>query len=1635
MSSDDVQPVLSQYKSSSSSLADVFKTFASGRPKSQSSPVLLAPGTPATLSPAEMEGRRGSRVTFGFESLHRGSVANNSSETPAPPSFDSVIHTISDDQPLQGAIEEADKASRSLYGFSGEQVLAIWHAGSYLVDHPSSIEARKAGAALLECAANRQDLSLSARQTLFNSISQPSVPDVIPSRVKALITLSDYGRKLDFTEEHEPVLRVIASWIVPLYEVTAILRSKIKRAKGQKTSNGFTFSETVLGELLQLIVDIVTLQRHPPGPDAVELVLDQLFTVCKKTSVAVDIKNALSVFDAIITTSGVPDASFIPLLEVLCSIHASVKSLAGPTARAVRSLAKSGKQSDMVDALHGFLLDTSERPDRNLNVTRGAVDIFRDLLVAYGQPGMPTISFGDLVTSLKHASLRQDGRIDTDILEVCLNMLQGEYVAVTLHNNWSEFVDVMLSCSKLTIDAPPLSPTSTNNSGSTPSTSHKNSTIDDVRSNITANLTRIATSLENLWTRLDRNQKLYAFQLLAEIHTSLSASQSALILRLLESEQLCHPASEDWITYALKVTNDFILARDKSPETRLFALSIFKNAYSSDNAPEFFIKEGLVRSLIDNLVFEDSYPFLVELVSFLVDVAADCDEETLDLVVDTLSSSIGFDGPKEENLPPPSPASSNSPIPTRNLAPDTGLPSLSYVTTSGLVQIFVTALERSSSITNKVYGYLVDIALSPQRPPDGRLAALKILFRLRCDSSGVVYLVSRIETGSLGSTLFRPTEAHSKPGGSEESSTERTRHEDASATPSSRMSQRDSSSTQMTRASRVSRSIAPIWMYDEPNIFPENEPFKTSKKVYAFRGDSCGGDSADQPGSIFLKVNIWVELIITLLQREKDWDVYSYVLVHISPQLVNRDFFHCAIPQVQLLRSVLCDQIKNANFSEPPGWTGAKKKDVILYILEALTMLISLHRYFAKGEQDEIVRAFMLGIGSWEGTSRGCIHALSVCCHEIPLSVTKCLNAVLVKISKIITRSHIAVHILEFLALLARLPEVYVNLRDEEIRTIFGICIRYIETSREQRHKLGDSQNNRSASLPVRLSGGAKDFATAVTEPLGSQSTDDLSRYVYHLTYHVMVFWFLALKLQDRANHVGWITKRLVFSDEHGKEIIEEQSQVFIDMMQRVAFSDLGDTVAFETFPPSPSDGVVARRSWIVGMSIITVETACATGLNQITKRQASGTTYSIYQQRTAPILPHHAPYSHEAHFRSDDPSLRTAVLPPHALLQMTSSAFPVPVAMQPLPLPDDDITRRALSTFDKNDIVDGHKIGVIYIGDGQTSESDILANTSGSQDYEYFLSGLGTKVSLENPKFNPQGLHFKRDGEFTYAWRDRVSEIIYHIPTIMPTNLEADPHCVNKKQHIGNDFVNIIFNRSNTEFNFNTISTQFNFVNIVISPTSRLAFDEQTEEEESVEAAAAADVVGSSTELKDPTLTLEKFNRTYYLVRVLSKPGIPEMSAAAVPKVISGKNLASFVRLIALNASVFSLVSCRGEEHVSSWQNRLREIRRLRDRAFAASVSIDSIADSLAASSAVSTPTGGGSTGTTASSASTPTSAPSASNSDLPFNTARRNTKPSLPGAEESSGHQGSRNFGNERSLSIDNNVFQNLDFSRWSR
>ena len=787
---------------------------------------------------------------------------------------------------------------------------------------------------------------------------------------------------------------------------------------------------------------------------------------------------------------------------------------------------------------------------------------------------------------------------------------------------------------------------------------------------------------------------------------------------------------------------------------------------------------------------------------------------------------------------------------------------------------------------------------------------MKLLVRLRCSQNHAIKVIPVPDSQGLAATLCR-TDASSQPHTNRVSFNEETqvaRTGRSSAIGSSRSDRSRSATRSASGKERLARPTPPLWIYDGSNGLPEDPPVEFSPVVHALTDGLMAGPMLD--------MSLWMDLVNDILLKGDDWEVYSYVLVHLPSQLSNPALFRAEASHVRILHALIISHLQTGKVHNPPTSTGIKQGDVALCLLHALTILVSYRERFTKKQLDDTVRTFLVSMEKWDGVRKCCIHALALCSHELPFHLDKYLDGIVQKMSQIITQSHLAMDILEFLGGLVRLPDAYRSTNLMLYRTIFGICKEYLKNSRAERQKPKSSYAPRASYVATRST------FTVAEAPFSFESSGtadvpkDLPEYVFALAYHVITFWFLAIDINERSSHVGWISKNLGYQNDLGREVMEEQSQVTLDMMHRTGYSDLGETMPDPRFKEQGSKTI--KKTWLLGMSIVTVETFKDNGLTQITKRQASGTTYAVFQQQTAPLPTHHV--QPRSNISSYNLAEGTNILPNHVLLQLSSTITPMPIPMQPIILPYDDSTRRAISTFDLNDTVDGHKAGVIYIANAQTSEAEILANTNGTVLYEDFLSGLGTRVSLQNAKFNTQGLDRESDldGSHTYAWRDRVTEIVFHVTTMMPTDVEHDPQCVNKKRHIGNDFVNIIYNDSGLPFDTDTFKSQFNYVNIIITPDSMA-------------------VTRRPLSTSDTALGQERRleSQACFKVQTVCSPSFPQISPAATPKLVSASTLPGFVRQLALNASVFSLVWSRraGGEHISSWRNRLRAIVKLRER------------------------------------------------------------------------------------------------------
>ena len=234
------------------------------------------------------------------------------------------------------------------------------------------------------------------------------------------------------------------------------------------------------------------------------------------------------------------------------------------------------------------------------------------------------------------------------------------------------------------------------------------------------------------------------------------------------------------------------------------------------------------------------------------------------------------------------------------------------------------------------------------------------------------------------------------------------------------------------------------------------------------------------------------------------------------------------------------------------------------------------------------------------------------------------------------------------------------------------------------------------------------------------------------------------------------------------------------------------------------------------------------------------------------------------------------------------------------------------LRTLKRTPVIDMHKIAILYVGPGQKDEREILGNRHGSPAYAQFLEGLGRLIRVRDQRDIYTGdIIPETDGEFAYAWWDDILQVVYHTATLMP-NLPVDPSFMYKKRHIGNDKVRIVWNDSGMPYVFDTISSAFNFVNLVIEPNS----------------------IGTLAAYSDNPHEHQAFK-----VTMQRMPGMPDFGPIGDFRLVSGNCLGPLMRQVSLLADFFSEVyeatdkDTSSHEYITNWRRRLQYINTLRRR------------------------------------------------------------------------------------------------------
>ncbi|XP_034066869.1 rap1 GTPase-activating protein 1 isoform X14 [Gymnodraco acuticeps] len=135
----------------------------------------------------------------------------------------------------------------------------------------------------------------------------------------------------------------------------------------------------------------------------------------------------------------------------------------------------------------------------------------------------------------------------------------------------------------------------------------------------------------------------------------------------------------------------------------------------------------------------------------------------------------------------------------------------------------------------------------------------------------------------------------------------------------------------------------------------------------------------------------------------------------------------------------------------------------------------------------------------------------------------------------------------------------------------------------------------------------------------------------------------------------------------------------------------------------------------------------------------------------------------------------------------------------------------RLIVTFDEHVLSNNFKFGVIYQKFGQTTEEDVFSNSEESPAFVEFLEFLGEKIELHNFKGFRGGLdvtHGQTGTESIYC-NYRNKEVMFHVSTKLPYT-DGDTQQLQRKRHIGNDIVAILFQDENTPFVPDMIASNF---------------------------------------------------------------------------------------------------------------------------------------------------------------------------------------------------------------------------------
>ena len=484
--------------------------------------------------------------------------------------------------------------------------------------------------------------------------------------------------------------------------------------------------------------------------------------------------------------------------------------------------------------------------------------------------------------------------------------------------------------------------------------------------------------------------------------------------------------------------------------------------------------------------------------------------------------------------------------------------------------------------------------------------------------------------------------------------------------------------------------------------------------------------------------------------------------------------------------------------------------------------------------QRAILKLFQSGMKA--KTFHYCIIALTSCLPEFePTGQVRVVKAILIKLSQMTSTKTTATFVLQFLSTLSQIPLLWRDFSEYDYKNIFAISFQHFNSKKFPDHitsfaqyvicswfvKCRDTLKSefihhitrifQSAELKVNEKSTQNNLVETCLDMMacnmhtsnvqgGSPNRCEDFDKTSSCTW-LMGNRLVTISTQQQSSHGNFINGATKNEEEHSFASIEIRRPCGhtcwnISSMNLQSFQLAKKIDATEI---SKSSNIVAEES--------------------SRKRSSTISTSNEYQQRKK--LPSSASFNKQFH--------QSSISPEQVFLHFFYTSISNNSENRPLLIPNSRHLESSLRMLDITPAYDTWATGVCYVRNNQYSDqTGIILNQYGSTLYQNFIASLGDLVNIndcDERRTYLGGLDHKhgKDGNYTYIWRERTMQMVFHITTLMPN--KSSGRISEKTRHLGNNFVLIVYDDSCKYVPHTVVKGQFLMLEVIIQPVKNHNF------------------------------------------------------------------------------------------------------------------------------------------------------------------------------------------------------------------